>query len=116
MNVEKFNRFMVLPQVVLSLLVCAQLWQNQSMRKDILDQLETYQLKTERTLFNIQSQLESKFNQLRGQMDEDKLNNDRAFRILKERVDNLERKPTVIFNGQQGFGTKSQSQQINTER
>lgn len=103
MNVEKFNRFMVLPQVILSLLVCAQLWQNQSMRKDILDQLESYQLKTERTLFSIQSQLENKFNQLRGQIDEDKLNNDRAFRILKERVDSLERKPQVIMNGfQQG--------------
>lgn len=103
MNLDKFNKVMAVPQIILSLLVCAQLYQNQNNRAEILSQLEAFQTKTERTLYSIQSQLESKFNQLRGQIDEDKINNDRAFRILKERVDNLERRPTVIMNGYQGY-------------
>lgn len=111
MKLETFNRYLAVPQIILSILVCAQLYQNQNNRTEILGQLETFQAKTERTLYSIQSQLESKFNQLRGQIDEDKINNDRAFRILKERVDNLERRPTVIMNGQQGFRTSGQSQQ-----
>lgn len=111
MKLETFNRYLAVPQIILSILVCAQLYQNQNTRTEILGQLETFQTKTERTLYSIQSQLESKFNQLRGQIDEDKINNDRAFRILKERVDNLERRPAVIFNGQQGFRTQQQSQQ-----
>lgn len=103
MKLETFNRYLAVPQIILSLLVCAQLYQNQNTRTEILGQLEAFQTKTERTLFSIQSQVESKFNQLRGQIDEDKLNNDRAFRILKDRVDNLERRPAVIMNGFQGY-------------
>ena len=103
MKLETFNRYLAVPQIILSILVCAQLYQNQNTRTEILGQLETFQTKTERTLYSIQSQLESKFNQLRGQIDEDKINNDRAFRILKERVDNLERRPAVIMNGYQGY-------------
>ncbi len=111
MKIETFNRLLAIPQLILAGLVVVQLYQNQHLRTDILEQLETLQMKTERSLFSIQSQLESKFNQLRQEQDTNQVNNERALRILNERVKSLEQKPVVIFNGQQGFRTQGQSQQ-----
>lgn len=111
MKIESFNRLLAIPQLILAGLVVAQLYQNQHLRSDILEQLETFQMKTERSLFSIQSQLESKFNQLRQDQDTNQANNERALRLLNERVRNLEQKPMVIFNGQNGFRTQGQSQQ-----
>ena len=111
MNMDKFNRLMAVPQLILAGLVCVQLYQNQGMRSEIMTQFEQLQTKTDRAIYSIQSQVENKFNTLRQQLDEDKVNNDRAFRMLNERVKNLESKPVVIFNGQQGFRTQQQSQQ-----
>lgn len=103
MKIETFNRLLAIPQLILAGLVVAQLYQNQGMRSEVMTQFEQLQTKTDRAVFSLQSQVENKFNTLRQQLDEDKVNNDRAFRILKDRVDNLERRPAVIMNGFQGY-------------
>jgi len=42
--------------------------------------------------------------------DQNQINNERALRNLNERVKNLEQKPVVIFNGQNGYRTSGQNQ------
>lgn len=111
MKIENFNRLMAIPQLILAGVVVAQLYQNQGMRSEIMTQFDQLQMKTDRAIYSLQSQVESKFNQLRQDQDTNQANNERAFRILNERVKNLEQKPVVIFNGQQGFRTQQQSQQ-----
>ncbi len=111
MNMDKFNKYMAIPQIILCCLVIAQLHQNQGIRSEILGQFEELQTKTDRAIYSLQSQIETKFNALRQMQDENQINNERALRNLNERVKNLEQKPVVIFNGQQGFRTQGQSQQ-----
>lgn len=111
MKIENFNRLMTIPQLILAGVVIAQLYQNQGMRSEIMTQFDQLQMKTDRAIYSLQSQVESKFNQLRQDQDTNQANNERAFRILNERVKSLESKPVVIFNGQQGFRTQQQSQQ-----
>lgn len=110
MNMDKFNKFMAIPQVILCCLVIAQLNQNQGMRSEILSQFEQLQVKTDRSIYALQSQIETKFNSLREMQDQNQINNERALRNLNERVKNLEQKPVVIFNGQNGYRTSGQNQ------
>lgn len=115
MTLDKFNKFMAVPQIVLSLLVCAQLYQNQNTRTEILGKIETLQVKTERSLFSIQNELETKFNALRQQQDETQFSNSRSIRLLEQRVEALEKKPVVIMNGFQQ-GPHASGNQNNTYR
>ncbi|KTT53110.1 hypothetical protein SB11R_00175 [Pseudomonas oryzihabitans] len=110
MSMDKFNKFMAIPQVILCCLVIVQLHQNQSIRSEILGQFEELQTKTDRAIYSLQSQIESKFNSLREMQDQNQINNERALRNLNERVKNLEQKPVVIFNGQNGYRTSGQNQ------
>lgn len=110
MNMDKLNKFMAIPQIVLCCLVIAQLHQNQNIRSEILTQFEELQTKTDRSIYALQSQIETKFNSLREMQDQNQINNERALRNLNERVKNLEQKPVVIFNGQNGYRTSGQNQ------
>lgn len=110
MNMDKLNKFMAIPQIILSCLVIAQLNQNQNIRSEILAQFEELQVKTDRAVYSLQSQIETKFNSLREMQDQNQINNERALRNLNERVKNLEQKPVVIFNGQNGYRTSGQNQ------
>lgn len=110
MSMDKFNKLMAIPQVILCCLVIAQLHQNQGIRSEILGQFEELQTKTDRAIYSLQSQIETKFNSLREMQDQNQINNERALRNLNERVKNLEQKPVVIFNGQNGYRTSGQNQ------
>lgn len=110
MNMDKLNKFVAVPQIILCCLVIAQLNQNQNIRSEILAQFEELQTKTDRAIYSLQSQIESKFNSLREMQDQNQINNERALRNLNERVKNLEQKPVVIFNGQNGYRTSGQNQ------
>jgi len=53
MNMDKLNKYMAIPQVILCCLAIAQLHQNQGIRSEILGQFEELQTKTDRAIYSL---------------------------------------------------------------
>lgn len=85
--------------------------QSTTWQREFKESINQLTLETQRNLTAMQSRLENKINNLNESLDQYQINTGRSLRNLEQRVESLERKPTVIFNGQQGFRTQGQSQQ-----
>lgn len=91
--------------------ICWSMSQSTTWQREFKQSINELTIETQRNLTSMQSRLENKINNLNESLDQYQINTGRSLRNLEQRVESLERKPTVIFNGQQGFRTQQQSQQ-----
>lgn len=90
--------------------ICWSMSQSTTWQREFKDSINQLTLETQRNLTAMQGRLENKINNLNESLDQYQVNTGRTLRILEQRIDAIERKPVVIFNGQQGMNTHGQNQ------
>lgn len=105
-----FQHVITFTNIALIGAICWSMSQSNTWQREFKDSINQLTLETQRNLTAMQSRLEDKINNLNESLDQYQTNTGRSLRILEQRVESLERKPAVIFNGQQGFRTQGQNQ------
>lgn len=107
-----FQHITTTTNIALIIAICWSMSQSNTWQREFKESINQLTLETQRNLTSMQSRLENKINVLNESLDQYQINTGRSLRILEQRVESLEKRPTIIMNGQQGFRTQSQNQNI----
>lgn len=108
-----FQHITTFTNIALIVAICWSMSQSNTWQREFKESIHQLTLETQRNLTSLQSRLENKINNLNESLDTYQSNTSRSLRILEQRVESLEKRPTIIMNGQQGFRTQGQNQNIN---
>lgn len=108
-----FHHICAFTNIALIGAICWSMSQSTTWQREFKQSINELTIETQRNLTAMQSRLENKINNLNESLDQYQINTGRSLRNLEQRVESLEKRPTIIMNGQQGFRTQGQNQNIN---